>query len=641
MDYPKSVPNVGLVDGHFVDENPITGQVGSLIPAAWGDAITQEVLNVIRGAGMVPNEANVSQLLTAVLTIAASDFKKSVLVATTGPIALSGLQAIDGVAVPAGGRVLVKNQANAAQNWIYTAAAGAWVRAQDADESTECAPGHLVPVQSGAVNGGSVWQLSNTTPPVVGTTPLVFTLAMGKTGVAAGNYRQVTVDALGRVTAGSNPSTLEEAGITNALPNKRPLPGGSLALEGTSYAFLNSLSESSLNQNCFWDGANWMRMDTNLPALSLFASAGVLRVRRVQSAGPNPVIWDSIDTVLDTSNIWFDHIKGKPTTASAWGILDVFTKAQTATEIQKAVAALVGAAPGALDQLDELARAIGNDPNFSTTILNQLATKATKGSKLSDYGILDGLPIKNPLPLGSLDLHGDAYAFVTSLYESSINQNAYWNGSGWMRKDESMPAAGIYAFNGNIYTRRAPAGANPLVWSAPSAVLDTTQLATTDEAEAGSSNSKWMTPWLVAKAIAKKVVQATEAVAGILPVATIEKVNAGVDDASIVTPKKMRMGWVYNMAANGYLVAPPWLGGFVLQWGYVYESQSEVDYRAFTIPFPKACFGMVQTLEAATVGGLGTNMGLVSKVIDRTKFVWSVGGSAAGDGYGYFLAWGN
>lgn len=224
MDYPKSTPGVGLVDGHFVDENPATGQVGSLIPAAWGDAITQEILNVIRAAGMSPDESNVNQLTTAVLTLAASDFKRSVLVATTGPIALSGLQNIDGVAVTAGVRVLVKNQANAAQNWIYVVSAGAWTRAQDANDSVECTPGHLIGVQSGTANASTIWQLANTAAPVLGTTALTFTLALGKTGVAAGVYRQVTVDALGRVTAGGNPTTLGGYGINDAYRKDEVYP---------------------------------------------------------------------------------------------------------------------------------------------------------------------------------------------------------------------------------------------------------------------------------------------------------------------------------------------------------------------------------------------------------------------------------
>lgn len=215
MDYPKSVPNIGLVDGHFVDENPITGQIGSLIPAAWGDSITQEMLNVIKGAGLVPDENDVAQLLQAITSISASDYKRSVRCATTGPIALSGLQTIDGVTVTAGERVLVKDQANAAQNWIYTAGAGAWVRAQDANESIECTPGHVVPVQSGTANALSAWQLSNTDAPTLGTTHLVFIKVRGKV-VEPGAYGKVAVDEQGRVTAGTNPNTLAGHNIADA-----------------------------------------------------------------------------------------------------------------------------------------------------------------------------------------------------------------------------------------------------------------------------------------------------------------------------------------------------------------------------------------------------------------------------------------
>lgn len=65
MDYPKSVPSVGLVNGKFVDENPATGMPGSLIPASWGNAVTEEVLNVIRAAGGAPDENRSDQLWQA------------------------------------------------------------------------------------------------------------------------------------------------------------------------------------------------------------------------------------------------------------------------------------------------------------------------------------------------------------------------------------------------------------------------------------------------------------------------------------------------------------------------------------------------------------------------------------------------
>ncbi len=66
MDYPASVPGVGLVGGKFVDEDAGTGQVGSLIPAAWGNAVTDEILAVIQAAGLEPEEGDVAQLLAAI-----------------------------------------------------------------------------------------------------------------------------------------------------------------------------------------------------------------------------------------------------------------------------------------------------------------------------------------------------------------------------------------------------------------------------------------------------------------------------------------------------------------------------------------------------------------------------------------------
>ncbi|WP_415771076.1 gp53-like domain-containing protein [Pseudomonas sp. LB3P38] len=66
MDYPKSVPSVGLVNGKFVDENPVTGTPGSLVPAAWGNAVTQEILSILGAAGITPSETENDQLLKAI-----------------------------------------------------------------------------------------------------------------------------------------------------------------------------------------------------------------------------------------------------------------------------------------------------------------------------------------------------------------------------------------------------------------------------------------------------------------------------------------------------------------------------------------------------------------------------------------------
>lgn len=46
--------------------------------------------------------------------------------------------------------------------------------------------------------------------------------------------------------------------------------------------------------------------------------------------------------------------------------------------VETAIATLVGGAPEALDKLNELAAALGDDPNFATTILNELASKENR-----------------------------------------------------------------------------------------------------------------------------------------------------------------------------------------------------------------------------------------------------------------------
>lgn len=73
MDYPKSVPSVGLVNGKFVDENPVTGTPGSLVPASWGNGVTQEILNAITAAGIVPSESKNDQLSLAIKELAKLD----------------------------------------------------------------------------------------------------------------------------------------------------------------------------------------------------------------------------------------------------------------------------------------------------------------------------------------------------------------------------------------------------------------------------------------------------------------------------------------------------------------------------------------------------------------------------------------
>ena len=59
--------------------------------------------------------------------------------------------------------------------------------------------------------------------------------------------------------------------------------------------------------------------------------------------------------------------------------VNAYTQAQTNTQISNAIDGLVDAAPGTLDTLNELSAALGDDPNFATTMTNTLANKADAG----------------------------------------------------------------------------------------------------------------------------------------------------------------------------------------------------------------------------------------------------------------------
>ena len=76
-------------------------------------------------------------------------------------------------------------------------------------------------------------------------------------------------------------------------------------------------------------------------------------------------------------------LSGAPTAPTA-AVGTNTTQLATTAFVAAAIGALIDAAPGAMDTLNELAAALGDDPNFATTVTNALAGKLSAVSNLSD-----------------------------------------------------------------------------------------------------------------------------------------------------------------------------------------------------------------------------------------------------------------
>jgi len=149
-------------------------------------------------------------------------WKKAVEAATTANITLSGTQTVDGVALSAGDRILVKDQSDATENGIYVVAASGWSRADDMDSGSEF-PAAAVFVKAGTVNDNLGFTCTNDTDPTLGTDNITFTQFNGAANITAGdglsksgNELSVNVDDSSLEIA-SDSLQVKDGGITNDM----------------------------------------------------------------------------------------------------------------------------------------------------------------------------------------------------------------------------------------------------------------------------------------------------------------------------------------------------------------------------------------------------------------------------------------
>ncbi len=126
-----------------------------------------------------------------------------------------------------------------------------------------------------------------------------------------------------------------------------------------------------------------------------------------------------------------------------------YTKDQTFTreEVLKKIQDLIGTAPDTLDTFKEIADALGNDPNFATTIMNELSSKVdkvtgkslstndydnTEKSKLADVNAKkhehSNKSIIDKITQGLLDAWNNAYSHISdSIRHITSSERNLWN----------------------------------------------------------------------------------------------------------------------------------------------------------------------------------------------------------------------
>ncbi|HFO7208481.1 TPA: phage tail protein [Escherichia coli] len=122
--------------------------------------------------------------------------------------------------------------------------------------------------------------------------------------------------------------------------------------------------------------------------------------------------------------------------------------------VRKLLAALVDSSPEALDTLNELAAALGNDPNFATTITNALAGKQPLNYVLTAVSKIT--PEENTLPYFS----ADGRILLAQLSEKARSLLAQATAED-MRKVLELKDSGTVTLQSDIYDRSEGRGALP------------------------------------------------------------------------------------------------------------------------------------------------------------------------------------
>ena len=297
----------------------------------------------------------------------------SVKAATTADITLATAvengDTLDGVTLATGDRILVKNQTTKAQNGIYiVAASGAPTRATDFDTASEVDSGDFVFVDQGTTQANTGWVQINT-PATIGTDSIDFVQFSGAGTYLAGSALTLTGNTFSIADGAITSAKIADGAIVNGDIN------ASAAIAQSKIANLTTdlAAKAPLASPTF---TGTVTLPTGTVTSAMIADGAIVNGDINASAAIAQSKIANLTTDLAAkAPLASPALTGVPTAPTATAGTNT-TQVATTAFVGTAVADLVASAPAALNTLNELATALGNDASFSTTVTNSIATKA-------------------------------------------------------------------------------------------------------------------------------------------------------------------------------------------------------------------------------------------------------------------------
>ena len=215
---------------------------------------------------------------------------------------------------------------------------------------------------TGNITGNVTGNVSGTSGSTTGNAATATALATGRTFQLTGDVEAsgVTFDGTGNV---SLTTVIGTGAIVNADVNS----SAQIAYSKTNLT--NSIVDADVNASA---AIAWTKIapSSTVSATELGYLDGVTSAIQTQIDSKLATSTAS-STYAPLANPALTGVPTAPTAAANTNTTQIATTAYVQTEITD----LIAAAPGALDTLNELAAALGNDASFSTTVTNNLATK--------------------------------------------------------------------------------------------------------------------------------------------------------------------------------------------------------------------------------------------------------------------------